>query len=310
MKAACAGRARPNGSPDRISRMMGHTWRTAAVRVVVTMLALAATGCASLVGNATQGLSRSLTSGVLESDDPQTVADGLPAYLILLDGLISNDPLSAGLLLAASRLYGAYAGGFVEEPERRTRLADRSFAYAKRATCVLDEPLCAAIDKPYEEFAATIAQVDDDELDLVYGLGTAWAGVIEANADDFDRIAELPKVEALFHKLTELAPDHDHGSAFMYLGVMSSLRPEALGGNPAVGKAAFEQAIARSQGRNLMAPTLYAQYYARLMFDQELHDKLLNDVLAADPHEPGLTLINVLAQKRAKSLLESGKDYF
>ena len=73
---------------------------------------------------------------------------------------------------------------------------------------------------------------------------------------------------------------------------------------------AFEQAIARSQGRNLMAPTLEAQYYARLVFDQELHDRLLNDVLAAEPREPGLTLINVLAQKRAKALLESGKDYF
>ena len=87
-----------------------------------------------------------------------------------------------------------------------------------------------------------------DRVELVYGLGTAWAGLIQANADDFDRIAELPKVEAIFRKLTTIAPDHDHGSGFMYLGVMSSLRPEALGGNPAAGRAAFEQAIARSSG--------------------------------------------------------------
>lgn len=290
--------------------MMGIPWRAAAARGVVVLLALAASGCASLVGNATQGLSRSLTNGVLDQDDPQTVEAGLPAYLLLLDGLISSDPLSAGMLLAASRLYGAYAGGFVAEPERRTRLAKRAFDYAKRATCAMDEPLCAALDAPYDEFAAALAQVDADKVDLVYGLGTAWAGLIEANPDDFDRIAELPKVEALFRKLTAIAPDHDRGAAFMYLGVMSSLRPEALGGDPAAGKAAFEQAIERSQGRNLMAPTLYAQYYSRLVFDQELHDRLLNGVLAAEPKEPGLTLINVLAQKRAQQLLESGKDYF
>ena len=290
--------------------MMGTAWRAATARVVVVLLAMAASGCASLVGNATQGLSRSLTNGVLDQDDPKIVEDGLPSYLLLLDGLISSDPLSAGLLLAASRLYGAYAGGFVEDPERRVRLAKRSFDYAKRATCVMDEALCAAIDAPFDEFEATLAKVDDGKVDLVYGLGSAWAGLIEANADDFDRIAELPKVEALFRRLTEIAPDYDHGSGFMYLGVMSSLRPEALGGNPAAGKAAFEQAVARSKGRNLMAPTLEAQYYARLVFDQELHDKLLNDVLAAEPREPGLTLINVLAQKRAKALLESGKDYF
>ena len=46
------------------------------------------------------------------------------------------------------------------------------------------------------------------------------------------------------------------------------------------------------------------------MFDRDLHDKLLNEVLAADPHAPGLTLINVLAQQRARKLLDSGKDYF
>jgi len=40
------------------------------------------------------------------------------------------------------------------------------------------------------------------------------------------------------------------------------------------------------------------------------HDRLLNEVLSADPIAPGFTLMNVLAQERAKKLLESGKDYF
>jgi hypothetical protein len=46
------------------------------------------------------------------------------------------------------------------------------------------------------------------------------------------------------------------------------------------------------------------------VFDQELHDKLLNEVIAADPVAPGFTLMNTLAQDRARKLLESGKDYF
>jgi len=46
------------------------------------------------------------------------------------------------------------------------------------------------------------------------------------------------------------------------------------------------------------------------VFNQELHDKLLNDVLAADPKAPGLTLVNTLAQDRARALLVSGKEYF
>ena len=46
------------------------------------------------------------------------------------------------------------------------------------------------------------------------------------------------------------------------------------------------------------------------MFDQELHDRLLNEVIAADPVEHGFTLMNTLAQDRARKLLESGKEYF
>ena len=69
-------------------------------------------------------------------------------------------------------------------------------------------------------------------------------------------------------------------------------------------------ALGLSGGRNLMAKTLYAQYYARLVFDQELHDRLLHEVLAAPTDAPRLTLINTLAQQRAQALLDSGKDYF
>jgi len=110
--------------------------------------------------------------------------------------------------------------------------------------------------------------------------------------------------------LLALDPDYDGGAPYMVLGVLNSLRPAQYGGKPELGKQNFEKAIALSQGRNLMAKTLYAQYYARLVFDQELHDRLLNEVIAAAPEAPKLTLMNVLAQERAKALLASGKDYF
>jgi hypothetical protein len=41
-----------------------------------------------------------------------------------------------------------------------------------------------------------------------------------------------------------------------------------------------------------------------------LHDALLNSVLAADPVAPNLTLINTLAQERAKQLMMESNDYF
>jgi hypothetical protein len=47
-----------------------------------------------------------------------------------------------------------------------------------------------------------------------------------------------------------------------------------------------------------------------LLYDRELHDQLLNEVVAADPNEYGLTLSNILAQEDAAKLLEEADDYF
>ena len=59
-----------------------------------------------------------------------------------------------------------------------------------------------------------------------------------------------------------------------------------------------------------MVKVEYARRYARMMFEQELHDHLLGDVLSADAVVPGYTLSNVLAQRQARDLLQSSADYF
>lgn len=267
-------------------------------------------GCAGIVNKASQRFADNLGGAVLNQDDPGTVRDGLPAYLLLLDALIEGDPNNAGTLLAAAKLYGAYAGGFVAEPERAKRLADRAFGYAKRAACVRSAALCGAIDQPFEALSGEVARLGVKDIDLLYGLASAWAGRIQQDSGDWNAIADLPKVQLLVERVLALDPNYAAGEPHMVLGVLHSLRPAQLGGKPELGKAAFETAIAMSQGRNLMAKTLYAQYYARLVFDQELHDRLLGEVIAAAPEAPRMTLMNVLAQQRAKALLASGKDYF
>ena len=50
--------------------------------------------------------------------------------------------------------------------------------------------------------------------------------------------------------------------------------------------------------------------YANLMYERELHDRLLNEVLDADPNQNGFVLTNVMAQKEAATLLTEADDYF
>jgi len=94
------------------------------------------------------------------------------------------------------------------------------------------------------------------------------------------------------------------------LGILYTLRPKSLGGKPEVGRRHFESAIDFSQGRNLTAKMLFARQYARLVFDRPLHDRLLNEVVAADPVAPTFTLSNTLAQEQASALLLAADDYF
>ena len=278
--------------------------------VVLLLAALLLGACGGIVRKATQKFADNLSTAILESDDPATVHDGVPSFLLLTDALILNDPQNPGALFAGAQLYGAYAGGFAGDAARGHRLAARAYDYARRGTCLRRKDLCDVLAKPFDDFAPVVANVGKADIDVLYALGSAWAGRIQANSDDWNAIADIPKVQAIFDRVVALDESYEAGQPFMVLGVLHSLRPANLGGTPDKGKASFERAIALSNGKNLMAKTLYAQYYARLVFDQELHDRLLKEVLAAAPEAPRLTLVNTLAQARAKALLDSSKDYF
>jgi hypothetical protein len=277
---------------------------------LLAALSVTVAGCAGLVNKASRSLADDLTIGILDQDDVATAREGIPSWLLLVDGLIQGNPQNAGMLVAGARLYGAYAGGFVDDSERSQRLAAHAFDYARRATCIDLPALCKQIDAPFEGFQTEVARTRAQDVPLIYVLATTWAGRIQTNRSDWNAIADIPKVQALLERVVALDPNHAKGEPYMYLGVLATLRPASLGGKPDEGKADFEKALALSNGQNQMVRVLYAKHYARLVFDKDLHDKLLNEAIAADPHAPGLTLINVLAQQQARQLLESGKDYF
>lgn len=283
--------------------------------LLIALLALPLGGCVMIVNRAGESLAAQLGAAVLNSDDPATVRDGLPAYLLLLDGMIQGqkpgEEGSASLLFAAAELNGAYAGNFVgNDAERGKRLAGKALDYARRGICIEQRLVCAALDGDIEGFEQVVKAADGEATAALYAMAAAWAGYVQVNRDDWAAIADLPKVEALLLRVVQLDPQHARGLPYVYLGVLNSLRPEAVGGKPEQGRAYFERAIAQSGGRNLYAKTLMAEFYTRLVFDQALHDRLLGEVLAADPKATDFTLINVLAQQRAHQLLESGKDFF
>ncbi len=280
-------------------------WVAAAV---ATVLLTGITACVTPRDELMARLGRS----VLDQDDPQLVASGAPAYLLLIDGLIADDPHDVNLLLAGARLYGAYASAFASDPVRVQRMTARARGYAERALCVHSEVACSLRNATFGAMAAPLAALGSrpDDTKVLYGYAIARAGWIQARTSDWGAIADLPKVKLMLERVAALDPIYDDGGVQLFLGVLESLIPAASGGKPEVARAYFERAIALSEGHNLTAKVLYAERLARPLFDRALHDRLLKEVLAADPNAPGLTLMNTLAQERARELLKSADKYF
>ncbi len=255
-------------------------------------------------------MSDDLSYAIINNDDLATVEAGGPAYLLMIDGFLHGDPDNSSLLRSAATLYTAYTVVCIKDKDRAQRLTDKALSYGLRAVCIDGPSACSLRDIRFHEFVKIISTMDVKDVPALYALGTAWAGWIQAHREDLNAVAEISRVETLMQRILELDESYQDGGAHLYLGTLATFLPPALGGKPDVGRKHFERAIEISSGNNLMAKVVYAREYARMIFDRELHDRLLHEVLKAEPNMQGYTLMNTLAQKQAQELLNSADDYF
>lgn len=279
---------------------------------LLAALAIAAilSGCAAIIGSVTGGIASDLSDAILESDDPATVRDGAPAYLIMLDALLRRSGENADLLRAAASLNGAYATAFVADDSRRRAFATKAFDFALRATCLDIAWTCEVRTLSFPELERNAQSLEQDDVAAAYALATAWAGWIQAHSDDWNAIADLARIKPILVRVIDLDEAYDHGGPRLYMGVFETLLPPSSGGRPEVGREHFERVLELTGGRHLMAKVFYAESYARMVLDRELHDRLLTEVLSANPEAPGLTLMNTIAQEQASALMESADEYF
>jgi hypothetical protein len=297
----------PNGKLEPFGKRFSGPWRDRMKQLIAIIFLLAVSGCSSIM---THTFAEDVSQGILNQDDLETVRAGAPAYLLLIDGMISGNPNDVALLMAGARLYSSYATIFVDDNERAQIMAGKAYRYGARALCIHRPDSCLIANRPFQQFLDFISTTTTDDLNPLYVYATAWAASINARKGKWDALADLPKVETVLERIVDLADDFERGRAHMYLGVLHTLRPPAMGGRPDIGRAHFERALEISGGRNLMARVELARRYARMVFDRTLHDDQLRQVLKADPIEPGFTLSNALAHRQARRLLKSSSEYF
>lgn len=274
-------------------------------------LALAAIGlsaCGSLIQSATSGLAEQLGDAVLGHDDPELVREATPTLLILIDSLAGEDA-APGVLGAAAQLYAAYGVVFVNDSDRAQKLTERAYGYGRRALCAADRAGCGVQQLGFEDYEARVGAYPAARAQALFDYVIGYLAWVRARAD-YEALAQLPRIQVALQRLLEVAPADIRGSAHMYMGTLQCLRPASLGGDPEAGMENFEQALRLTERRDLSVQVEYARSCARLLYDRELHDRLLEEVLSAEADQPGLTLFNNLAKADAKELLGAADEYF
>lgn len=246
----------------------------------------------------------------MNQNDPATVRDGAPAYLLMLDSFVEGSPNDAAMLAAAAELYAAYGVLFVEDEQRADRLTSRSLAYGQRALCASNRSACAIDGLSFQEFEAVLAKLGKKDAASLFTLGLSWIAYIKVHSGDWGALTKLPRVVATLERVQALDPHYNAVQVEHFLAVLNTIRPPALGGDFAAGKAHYERALSLSDGKDLSINVDYARYYARTLYDRELFERLLNDVMSAEPIQQGYTLFNTMAQRDAEELLATADDYF
>jgi hypothetical protein len=298
-------------SRARVGRGLG---RLTALRAVVVSWCLAAaamsSGCTSVISYAASGMADNLSTAIMDQQDPELVREGVPTFLLLLDSVIISAPEDPKVLGAAAELYAAYGVAFVSDPGRAGTLTARARELGERALCADNSDTCDLRRYPFDEYERAIRGLGPKSINALYSYSIGSLAYIRAHSGDWVALADLPKIEVALEHLLALDPGEKAGSINMYLGILNTLRPPALGGEPELGQQYFEKAVELTDGKDLSVKVEYAQGYARLVYNRELHDQLLNDVLGSEVKQPGLTLTNSLAQRQAAELLATAEEYF
>ncbi len=301
---------------------MRFTWLLVAV-----VAALAAAGC-SVRKFAVNKVGDALASGgsSYESDDDiELVGSALPFSLKMVESLLAESPKHRGLLLTAASGFSEYGYAYVEEQadeeaasslERSTamrararRLYLRAYRYGMRGLEVSYPGIGAAIaDDP----AAGLARVKKRDVPMLYWTAAAHGLAISASKNDPEMIAQLPEVEAMVKRASELDQGWNGGALEEFLisvesarsGVKAAEQQETM-------RRLFERAEALSGGKRA---SLYVSYAEKAMVpaqNQAQFKVLIEKALAIDPdREPETRLANLIAQRRARWLLGRMDELF
>ena len=261
--------------------------------------------------------------------DPELVGDALPFAIKMYETLLTKNPKHQGLLLTTGSLFVMYANAFIQGPAEMLDPIDSyydrldSFDRAKKLYIRGKDILYNALEYKYPGFKA--ATVQDETLapllkkckkadvPLLYWAAAGGFAAYSIDVFDFSLGYSIPEWGAMMARAYELDPDFNEGAIDeFYIQYYASL-PDSMGGDKDKAEIHFKRALEKSGG--LMASP-YVSYAKSVCADAQNpnYDAFIENLekaMAIDTDEvKSNRLVNIIAQRKAKHMLDYADDYF
>jgi len=301
------------------------TWKKRALSAAALPLVLA--GCKTIATGAVADAVSEASDTYARDDDPQLVKAAVPFGLKTMEGLLESQPKHEGLLRGLTSGFTQYSYAFVLQEADLAELSGRSAeakAGRERARKLLlrardyglrgleqKHPGLSARLKSAKDLEPALVEVKKEDVALLYWTAAAWALAISTAKGDMELVSELPAPVAMMRRGLELDESYDFGAFHEFFVTWDGSRTEADGGGPAKAKSHLDRALALSDGKKLGPLVSYAETVLVQTQNRAEFAKVLGQVLAADVNAaPQFRLANVLAQERARALLDHLDDLF
>jgi len=301
---------------------------SAAYRLAAALcLLVLSTGC-SVKKLAVNKLGNMLASSgsTFESDeDPELVAAAIPFGLKLYEGLLAESPKHTGLLLAAASGFTEYAYAFVDlkAEEAKEESVDRAEALRERARKLYlraNRYGMRGLEARYPGFGAALdndavtalKRVRKADVPLLYWTAASLGLAISSSKGDPGMIGQLPLVEMIVNRVAELDETFDNGAVPEFLITLEAARSGVkLEDQEKAMRQHFDRAMEISKGKRAGTYVSFAENASVPAQNAAEFKSLLEKALAVDVDaDPDTRLANVIAQRRARWLLQHQNELF
>jgi len=279
---------------------------------VLMVIFLAACSLNKMIVHLSMPVVESRITALFQEDDYEMVRASFPSNIKSLESLLVNDPQNPKLHVYTAYAYYSYAFAFVEDQDRAraSRLYYRCLQHGKQALqhYGIDDQL---INGPTRELQQAIAGQNRAAAEALFWTAICWAKIIEINPDQVLNIFQWHKAVMMMEKVQQLDDSLYLYGSDLFFGVYYASRPPLLGGDYDLSERYFEKARRATGNKLLIVDLLQAQYLERQRNDrQAFHQKLTAIIDAADSGIKKYALVNTVARRKARHLLEKEQQWF